>query len=242
MTAPLKSAFDKSHFSKVTSVSSISRKDTSINTTFLNTVFFTQRGNRDFIVPVAAISGNTELLSNTVLKATEVYTQYGQDRLGHVVIPKVKGHAYSNREGTLFIEESNDMNSWTTVSSLVVKANTLGETEWVHLTKRYFRFRYANGNLQQSGFLLYQSLGAGEEDININHTVPITAVAPFSVQLDKNGFTDDGRLKVQTEGLNLSSLDTQAKTMDIVFHDKTETTAPPSNSWKNGVSRPSNSC
>ncbi len=125
--------------------------------------------------------------------------------------------------GTLFIEESNDMNSWTTVSSLVVKAKALGETEWVHLTKRYFRFRYANGNLQQSEFLLYQSLGAGEEDININHTVPITAVAPFSVQLDKSGLTDDGRLKVQTEGLKLSSLDTQSKTMDIVFHDKTET-------------------
>lgn len=66
-------------------------------------------------------------------------------------------------------------------------------------------------------------MGAGEEDININHTVPITAVAPFSVQLDKGGLTNDGRLKVQTEGLNLSSLDTHSKTMDIVFHDRTET-------------------
>ncbi|MDP4526183.1 phage-like element PBSX protein XepA [Bacillus halotolerans] len=182
-----------------------------------------REGNRDFVVPVATISGNAELLTIAVIKATEVYTQYGQDRLGQILISKVKGHAYSDREGTLFIEESNDMNSWTTVSSLFVKANTLGETEGIHLTKRYFRFRYANGNLQQSEFLLYQSLGAGEEDININHTVPITAVAPFSVQLDKSGLTDDGRLKVQTEGLNLSSLDTQAKTMDIVFHDKTET-------------------
>ncbi|MEC1528506.1 phage-like element PBSX protein XepA [Bacillus spizizenii] len=181
-----------------------------------------REGNRDFVVPVASISGNSELLTNAVLKATEVYTQYGQDRLGQVLISKVKGHAYSDREGTLFIEESNDMNSWTTVSSLVVKANTLGETEWIYLTKRYYRFRYANGNLQQSEFLLYQSLGAGEEDININHAVPITAVAPFSVQLDKSGLTDDGRLKVQTEGLNLRSLDTQSKTMDIVFHDKTE--------------------
>lgn len=106
---------------------------------------------------------------------------------------------------------------------MVVKANTLGETEWIHLTKRYFRFRYVNGNLQQSEFILYQSLGAGEEDININQAVPITAVAPLSVELDKSGLTDDGRLKVQTEGLNLSSLDTQAKTMDFVFHDKTET-------------------
>lgn len=78
---------------------------------------------------------------------------------------------------------------------MVVKANTLDETEWIHLTKRYFRFRYVNGNLQQSEFLLYQSLGAGEEDININHTVPITAVTPFSVQLDKSGLTNDGRLK-----------------------------------------------
>ncbi|MFL0445851.1 phage portal protein [Bacillus subtilis] len=182
-----------------------------------------REGNRDFVVPVAAISGNAELLTNKVLKATEVYTQYGQDRLGQVLISKVKGHAYSDREGTLFIEESNDANTWTTVSSLVVKAGTLGETEWIQLTQRYFRFRYANGNLQQSEFLLYQSLGAGEEDINIKQAVPITTAAPLTMQIDKSNLTDNGRLKVQTEGLNLGSLDTQAKTMDVVFHDKTET-------------------
>ncbi|MEC3653358.1 phage portal protein [Bacillus subtilis] len=182
-----------------------------------------REGNRDFVVPMAAISGNAELLTNKVLKATEVYTQYGQDRLGQVLISKVKGHAYSDREGTLFIEESNDANTWTTVSSLVVKAGTLGETEWIQLTQRYFRFRYANGNLQQSEFLLYQSLGAGEEDINIKQAVPITTAAPLTMQIDKSNLTDNGRLKVQTEGLNLSSLDTQAKTMDVVFHDKTET-------------------
>ncbi|MFE4764842.1 phage portal protein, partial [Bacillus mycoides] len=182
-----------------------------------------REGNRDFVVPVASISGNSELLTNAVLKATEVYTQYGQDRLGQVLISKVKGHAYSDREGTLFIEESNDQNTWTTVSSLLVKAGTLGETEWIHLTQRYFRFRYANGNLQQSDFLLYQSLGAGEEDINIKQAVPIRTAAPLTMQIDKSGLTDDGRLKVQTEGLNISSLDTQAKTMDVVFHDKTET-------------------
>ncbi|MFC9657043.1 phage portal protein [Bacillus subtilis] len=182
-----------------------------------------REGNRDFVVPVAAISGNAELLTNKVLKATEVYTQYGQDRLGQVLISKVKGHAYSDREGTLFIEESNDANTWTTVSSLVVKAGTLGETEWIQLTQRYFRFRYANGNLQQSEFLLYQSLGAGEEDINIKQAVPITTAAPLTMQIDKSNLTDNGRLKVQTEGLNLGALDTQAKTMDVVFHDKTET-------------------
>lgn len=175
------------------------------------------------MVPVVAISGNAELLTNKVLKATEVYTQYGQDRLGQVLISKVKGHVYSDREGTLFIEESNDANTWTTVSSLVIKEGTLGETEWIYLTQRYFRFRYANGNLQQSEFLLYQSLGAGEEDINIKQAVPITTAAPLTMQIDKSGLTDDGRLKVQTEGLNLGSLDTQAKTMDVIFHDKTET-------------------
>ncbi len=105
----------------------------------------------------------------------------------------------------------------------MVKAGTLGETEWIHLTQRYFRFRYANGNLQQSDFVLYQSLGAGEEDINIKQAVPIKATAaPLIMQIDKSGLTDDGRLKVQTEGLNLGSLDTQAKTIDVIFHDKTE--------------------
>lgn len=58
----------------------------------------TEKETEILCIPVAAISGNAELLTNKVLKATEVYTQYGQDRLGQVLISKVKGHAYSDRE------------------------------------------------------------------------------------------------------------------------------------------------
>ena len=43
----------------------------------------------------------TELLTNTPLEAIEVYSQFGQDRLGAVLIDRAQGWAYSDRSGTL---------------------------------------------------------------------------------------------------------------------------------------------
>lgn len=114
-----------------------------------------------------------ELLTNSALKATEVYNQYGQDRLGAVLISKVKGFAYADRGGTLFIEESDNNFSWSTTVAVNVAPGEFSASEWVYLTKRYYRFRYVNGNLQQSEFVLYQSLGAGEIDIHLQKTNPL---------------------------------------------------------------------
>ncbi|PNB44303.1 phage portal protein, partial [Pseudomonas sp. GW456-E7] len=86
---------------------------------------------------------------------TEAYSQLGQDRLGAVLVSKVKGWAYADREGTLFIEESDNNNVWTTTAAINVAAGVLTATDWVYLSKRYYRFRYVNGNLQQSEFVLY---------------------------------------------------------------------------------------
>ncbi|KXZ12676.1 phage portal protein [Bacillus nakamurai] len=127
----------------------------------------------DFVTPVSHLSGVAELLTNTALKATEVYSQYGQDRLGAVLISKVKGFAYADRGGTLFIEESDNNLSWSTTASAEVAPGVLSSTDWVYVTKRYYRFRYVNGNLQQSEFVLYQSLGAGEIDIHFHETAPL---------------------------------------------------------------------
>ncbi|MGC2841220.1 phage portal protein [Bacillus velezensis] len=120
------------------------------------------RGNKnDYVTPVADLSGMAELLTNTPLEAIEVYSQFGQDRLGAVLIDRVQGWAYSDRSGTLFIEESEDNNSWTASHSVAVKGGVLTASGWVSLTKRYYRFRFENGNQKQSEFVLYQSVGTG---------------------------------------------------------------------------------
>ncbi|MEC1940096.1 phage-like element PBSX protein XepA [Bacillus velezensis] len=185
-----------------------------------------REGKSDFVEPAADISGTAELLTNATLKATDSYSQYGQDRLGPILISKIKGAAYSDREGTLFIEQSNDNVSWSTITSLEVKANTLSETDWVDLSQRYYRFRYANGNLQQSEFLLYQSLGAGQGDVKIRDSVSIKSDKPLPLEFTSSNVTKDGRLKVETQGIAINPADfesVQAKTADIVFHDKVET-------------------
>ncbi|AUJ62030.1 phage portal protein [Bacillus velezensis] len=120
------------------------------------------RGNKnDYVTPVADLSGMAELLTNTPLEAIEVYSQFGQDRLGAVLINRAQGWAYSDRSGTLFIEESEDNNSWTASHSVAVKGGVLTASGWVCLTKRYYRFRFENGNQKQSEFVLYQSVGSG---------------------------------------------------------------------------------
>ncbi|MCC2530359.1 phage portal protein [Bacillus velezensis] len=120
------------------------------------------RGNKnDYVTPVADLSGMAELLTNTPLEAIEVYSQFGQDRLGAVLINRAQGWAYSDRSGTLFIEESEDNNSWTASHSVAVKGGVLTASGWVFLTKRYYRFRFENGNQKQSEFVLYQSVGSG---------------------------------------------------------------------------------
>lgn len=120
------------------------------------------RGNKnDYVTPVADLSGMAELLTNTPLEAIEVYCQFGQDRLGAVLIDRAQGWAYSDHSGTLFIEESEDNNSWTASHSVAVKGGVLTASGWVCLTKRYYRFRFENGNQKQSEFVLYQSVGTG---------------------------------------------------------------------------------
>ncbi|MGF9997734.1 phage portal protein [Bacillus velezensis] len=120
------------------------------------------RGNKnDYVTPVADLSGMAELLTNTPVEAIEVYSQFGQDRLGAVLIDRAQGWAYSDRSGTLFIEESEDNNSWTASHSVAVKGGVLTASGWVSLTKRYYRFRFENGNQKQSEFVLYQSVGTG---------------------------------------------------------------------------------
>ncbi|MEG7334498.1 phage-like element PBSX protein XepA [Bacillus sp. 0102A] len=161
-------------------------------------------GKNDFLTPVANLSGVSEILTNAALKATEAYSQLGQDRLGAVLISKVKGWVYADREGTLFVEESDNNNAWTTTAAVNVAAGVLTETDWVYLSKRYYRFRYVNGNLQQSEFAVYQSVGAGEMDVRVSEKAPL--------QIDFSTIqTDDGLLKVKA-----------GNTFDFIFHENAD--------------------
>ncbi|MCY8424560.1 phage portal protein [Bacillus vallismortis] len=162
-------------------------------------------GKNDFVTPVANLSGVAEILTNAALKATEAYSQLGQDRLGAVLISKVKGWAYADREGTLFVEESENNNVWTTTAAVNVAAGVLAATDWVYLSKRYYRFRYVNGNLQQSEFAVYQSVGAGEMDVRVR-----SEKAPLQVDFSTIQ-TDDGLLKVKA-----------GNTFDFVFHENAD--------------------
>ncbi|MHA6488027.1 phage-like element PBSX protein XepA [Bacillus cabrialesii] len=158
----------------------------------------------DFVTPVSNLSGVAEILTNAPLKATEAYSQIGQDRLGTVLISKVKGWAYTDREGTLFVEESENNNVWTTTAAVNVASGVLTETDWVYLSKRYYRFRYVNGNLQQSEFAVYQSIGAGEMDVRVSEKAPL--------QIDFSEIqTEDKRLKVEA-----------GNTVDFVFHENAD--------------------
>ncbi|MCO4851176.1 phage-like element PBSX protein XepA [Bacillus vallismortis] len=158
----------------------------------------------DFVTPVSNLSGVAEILTNAALKATEAYSQLGQDRLGAVLISKVKGWAYADREGTLFVEESDNNNVWTTTAAVNVSAGVLTETDWVYLSKRYYRFRYVNGNLQQSEFAVYQSVGAGEMDVRVSEKAPL--------QIDFSTIqTADGLLKVKA-----------GNTFDFIFHENAD--------------------
>ncbi|MCY8308103.1 phage-like element PBSX protein XepA [Bacillus vallismortis] len=173
----------------------------------------------DFVTPVSNLSGVAEILTNAALKATEAYSQLGQDRLGAVLISKVKGWAYADREGTLFVEESENNNVWTTTAAVNVSAGVLTETDWVYLSKRYYRFRYVNGNLQQSEFAVYQSVGAGEMDVRVSEKAPL--------QVDFSTIqTDDGLLKVKA-----------GNTFDFVFHENADSAGEGAALLVNGAER-----
>lgn len=116
------------------------------------------RGDTDFVVPVADLSGAAALLTATALGASASYTQTAQDRLGEILVGAVRGFAFADQAGTLLVEESEDGASWTTLATVTVAANTLVDTGWVALSKRKYRFKYDNGATAQTAFVLYQAI------------------------------------------------------------------------------------
>jgi hypothetical protein len=103
------------------------------------------------------------VLTTTPLGANGTYTQQGIDRLApgwtdRPVLPigQVRGFVWADRQGTLYLEESENNSTWNTTASVSVSAGTTTELPWTSLTKRYFRFRYVNGATAQGSFVLVQ--------------------------------------------------------------------------------------
>lgn len=102
-------------------------------------------------------------LTSTPLAANGTYTQDGQDRMAEAnPTTYVWMMSQSNVAGTLYLDISEDNNSWTNLASAVASAGVTTEISPAKLTKRYYRARYVNGANAQASFLLVQGMyGSG---------------------------------------------------------------------------------
>lgn len=96
-------------------------------------------------------------LTNRPLAANEVFTQGKRDRFNdREPIGSICGLIYSDKAGTLLLEESDDGTTFTTTATVNVSAATNAELAWTDLTKRWYRFKYTNGAAAQTSFALIQ--------------------------------------------------------------------------------------
>ena len=102
-------------------------------------------------------------LRNNLLQPTISHTQEWQDRLKQDPIVAVKGIVFSDKAGTLYIDESDDKSTITQLAEKLVSANVTSEQDWVKLTKRWYRFRYVNGASAQGEFILLQDIDKSGE-------------------------------------------------------------------------------
>lgn len=106
------------------------------------------------------------ILSTTPLAGDASYTQGDQDRLAPVIsgitsaipIGRVRGLVSADQAGTLFLEHKDPGEVYSTLASVAVSANVTAEIPWTGLTKRFFRFRFANGAVAQGNFSLIQQV------------------------------------------------------------------------------------
>lgn len=120
---------------------------------------------------VAALGDMGIVLTTTTLAASGEYAQTAVDALApsgttkpSLPVGKLRGIVQASHAGTLYIEESENGSSWTAAKTVAVSANTTTDSGWITISKRYYRFRYANGATPQTSFILVQqadNLGSG---------------------------------------------------------------------------------
>lgn len=98
------------------------------------------------------------VLTRVPLPANGTYTQGTMDRFNdREPVGSVYALVYADKGGVLYIEESDDEGvNWSQTVTKSVLSNTTTEVSWTALTKRWYRFRYANGAAAQGKFVLIQ--------------------------------------------------------------------------------------
>ena len=98
------------------------------------------------------------VLTRVPLPANGTYTQGTMDRFNdREPVGSVYALVYADKGGVLYIEESDDEGvNWSQTVTKSVLPNTTTEVSWTALTKRWYRFRYANGAAAQGKFVLIQ--------------------------------------------------------------------------------------
>jgi hypothetical protein len=124
---------------------------------------------------VAALGDAGAVLTSTPLGANASYIQEAVDRIAPMgaslpalPVGKVRGFAWADKAGTLYLEESDDNTTWTATATVSVTAKTTTPLPWTALTKRWYRFNYTNGGSAQGSFVLVQqAAGLEVKDIQL---------------------------------------------------------------------------
>lgn len=93
------------------------------------------------------------------LRAGETYIQTDRDRFNDVfLVDRVRAVGWANQAATLYIEESEDGETWVETKSQAMAAKTTVDTGFIALTKRKYRFKIVNGITDQSGIVVHQQI------------------------------------------------------------------------------------
>lgn len=135
------------------------------------------------------------VLAKIPLAANLSFVQGLRDRLSEKPIGAIRGLVYTDRTGTLYLEESdNEGVNWSITATVAISAGVTAELPWTLLTKRWYRFRYVNGAAAQTAFRLVQQTRGIEESLTAltNLSEPVSVTGPVTVDqlktaLDING-------------------------------------------------------
>lgn len=133
----------------------------------------------DFLVPTLDVVGLQRLMTQAPLAAAGTYTSTSQDRLlGGMLESRLRFYVDSNVAGTLNVEESHDGTTWVLVgAAAAVAANTMLDSGWRTLNRRFWRARYVNGATAQTTFRLYETRDAVIDDVQITGAITLGAGA-----------------------------------------------------------------
>lgn len=179
------------------------------------------------------------ILRKRALVANEEYEQSLQDRFQAArPVGFVRGEVYADKAGILYLEESDDAGeNWSTTTSVSVSAGVTDILPWTKLTKRWYRFRYANGAAAQESFVLIQQtegldfvLRDSDGKLQTNSTVTLGDVSlevgsdplPTTLTGSYVGYSTDTKPTISnyTPGTEITFL--ELDTGDVYVYDGTD--------------------